>query len=328
MSEKKGSLAQKRAHKKKINRIKTGIVVMITAIAMICLITCVFLLFRVHSLQTQLDILTENILITIDDSVKAAEGAVGSAGEIFEGEDQTGMSDDELSLELEISDLLLEKVRDHVDPAENLYSEGDTRRVFLTFDDGPSGNTGKILDILDQYGIKATFFVNGRDTEAMRKLYAEIVNRGHTIGMHSYTHNYLSVYESLKSFADDYNRIYDLIVDAAGVEPGFYRFPGGSSNSVSGVDMDELIRFLGARGIVYYDWNVVSGDATTQAYTSEDLVNNVINGVTKYKDSVVLMHDATEKVRTVEALPGIIDGLLEMDCEILPITDSSPVIHH
>lgn len=330
MKEGKTSLGDNRLRKKNVNRIKAVLIFTVFLINLACIILSVILFIRVDRLQAQLDVLTENIILTIDDSRKNAVVGTSSKGSIFDpgtaAED--AVYDEQYDSDERISALLMEKVRAHLDPKDNVFEEGDKRRVYLTFDDGPSSSTEKILDILDRYDVKATFFVNGRDTDSMRPLYSEMASRGHTIGMHSYTHVYDEVYESAESFAEDFQRIYDLVYDTTGEEPWLYRFPGGSSNSVSQTDIDELIRFLGAKGIVYYDWNVMSGDATTAYYTADDLVKNVLRAVPKYKYSVVLMHDSSEGSRTVKALPRILDGLKELDCEILPITSDTPVIHH
>ena len=108
--------------------------------------------------------------------------------------------------------------------------------------------------------------------------------------------------------------------------PEILRFPGGSSNQVSNTDMTEFIRFLKEKGITYYDWNVASGDATSQAYTPDELVQNVMNDVGRYETSIVLMHDASNKSGTVEALPVMIDKLQELGAELLPIDEKTTPI--
>ena len=104
----------------------------------------------------------------------------------------------------------------------------------------------------------------------------------------------------------------------------YYRFPGGSSNQVSDVDMKEFIRYLNGRGITYFDWN----DATAQAYTPEKLVENVLSDVVKYKTSIVLMHDAETKASTIKALGPMIEALQGMGAEILPIDEDTTVVQH
>ena len=210
----------------------------------------------------------------------------------------------------------------------NLANPNDTLKVYLTFDDGPSENTAKILDILDDYGVKATFFVIGHTDEESQALYKRIVDEGHTIGMHSYSHNYSSLYSSLDSFSADFDKIQNLIYDVTGVDSIYYRFPGGSSNLVSNTNMAVFIKYLDDQGITYMDWNVSSGDATSQAYTPDELVENVMSDVVKYKTSVVLLHDSDTKENTVEALPKMIEELQAKGAVILPISEDTTLIQH
>ena len=211
---------------------------------------------------------------------------------------------------------------------DNIAEAGDIPRVYLTFDDGPSARTTEVLDILDDNGIKATFFVIGREDEESLELYRRIVDEGHTIGIHSYTHKYGDLYASKDDFIADYKKISDLVYNATGVRPKYYRFPGGSSNLVSSTDMQELMDYLAEQGVEYYDWNVASGDATSQAFTTNELVENVMSDVVKYKTSVVLMHDSATRYTTVAALPELIRKLQDQGAMILPITEDTMVIHH
>ncbi|SDW01258.1 Peptidoglycan/xylan/chitin deacetylase, PgdA/CDA1 family [Lachnospiraceae bacterium KHCPX20] len=211
---------------------------------------------------------------------------------------------------------------------DNLAGANDTLKVYLTFDDGPSNNTDRILDTLDDYNVKATFFVNGRTDHHSKKMYKRIVKEGHTLGMHSYTHKYSEVYASLASFKKDFEKIQNLLYDVTGVVSTYYRFPGGSSNKVSNSDMSEFIKYLNQQDITYFDWNVMCGDATTSGYTRDELVENVMKDVVKYKTSVVLMHDATDKDATVEALPTLIEKLQQKGALLLPISEDTTLIQH
>lgn len=211
---------------------------------------------------------------------------------------------------------------------ENLADESDIRKVYLTFDDGPSSNTGKILDILDDYNVKATFFVNGRTDKHSIKMYKRIVNEGHTIGMHSYTHRYNQVYASREAFEKDFFRIRKLIYDTTGVKSVYYRFPGGSSNKVSNTNISDLISFLDKEKVTYFDWNVMSGDAVSNELKSSQIIENVMSDVIKYKTSVVLMHDAANKDSTVAALPALIQKLQKEGDLLLPIDKDTRLIQH
>lgn len=210
----------------------------------------------------------------------------------------------------------------------NALEEGEHPKVYLTFDDGPSENTAKILDILKERNIKATFFVIGQEDEESKALYRRIVDEGHTLGMHSFSHKYDVIYQSLDSFKEDMEHLQSYLEEVTGVTPAIMRFPGGSSNKVSNVDIEELIRYVKEQGLTYYDWNVVSGDATSQVYTPDELVANVMDDVVKYDTSVVLMHDSSAKATTVDALRPMIDQLQELGAELLPIDDTTKPIQH
>ena len=202
-------------------------------------------------------------------------------------------------------------------------------KVYLTFDDGPSIYTDDILDILAEYGVKATFFVIGKDNPAAYARYLRIVSEGHTLGMHSYTHVYADVYESPTAFREDTEKLRTMLEDVTGVNPVYYRFPGGSSNDVSSVDMHEFAKILKEMGITYFDWNVASGDAGSRPLTAEQIAANALKGIEDRETSVILLHDTATKKESVRALPMIIEALREMDgVAILPISGETEIIHH
>ena len=201
------------------------------------------------------------------------------------------------------------------------------KKVYLTFDDGPSIYTGQILDILAANNVKATFFVIGRDEEYY-EYYKRIVEEGHTIGMHSYSHVYSKLYQSVDSFADEVVKLQTLLKDVTGVECNLFRFPGGSSNRVAALPIEEYIDYLNENDITYYDWNALSGDATSQNYSPEQLVANIMDDVAANEDSIVLMHDLQNQHATVESLQLLIDTLKAEGYEILPIDENAPLIQH
>ncbi len=293
------NLARQREKRQRVNRMKKTIVIFLLCFIVLTLISLVFLVISVLSLSAKVKEL-ETSTVTIEETEAVA-------------------TDD--------GDLDSEKLYT-ADNLDNLAEEGDIPRVYLTFDDGPSDYTDAILDILDDYNIKATFFVVGKDVDTYGDAYKRIVDDGHTIGMHSYSHNYSAVYSSKEAFESDFNEIHDLIYDVTGVDSKFYRFPGGSSNKLSNIGMYPFISFLNEEGVEYFDWNVSSGDATSAAFTSAELVDNVMTDVVKYKTSVVLLHDSRGKQATVEALPELIEALQQEGAMILPITDDTTVIQH
>lgn len=203
------------------------------------------------------------------------------------------------------------------------------KKIYLTFDDGPSRNTNRILDILKEYDVKATFFVVGKTDEESVKAYQRIVSEGHTLAMHSYSHKYAEVYESEESFIRDLEELQEYLYQITGVWSRYYRFPGGSSNAVSRVDIQELIRYLDENDITYFDWNIASGDAVSDILSAETITRNCVSGIDRWPESMILMHDALEKSTTVEALPQIIEQIRDRgDAVFLPITDETVPIQH
>lgn len=201
------------------------------------------------------------------------------------------------------------------------------RRVYLTFDDGPSSNTERILDILDQYGVKATFFVVGK--EGYTDQYRRIVEDGHTLAMHSYSHKYSEIYASLDAYKADLTKLHDFLYEVTGEDCNIVRFPGGSSNTISHVDMWELINYLNKENMVYFDWNVSSGDATGGRKSVNQIAKNVLDSIGQFNNAVVLFHDASGKDSTVDALPAIIEKILESDnTVILPISEDTVRVQH
>ncbi len=204
-----------------------------------------------------------------------------------------------------------------------------THKVYLTFDDGPSANTEAILDILDEYNVKATFFILGKEDEQSKERLRMIYERGHTIGMHSYSHVYSEIYGSLDNFKEDFWKIRQYVFDVVGADCVYYRFPGGSSNTAGNMNMQEAVDFLTEQGVEYYDWNVVSGDGSSRSLSKEEIVKNCTETISNYKTSIVLLHDAASKKETVEALPEVIETILAMeDTVLLPITEETTAVHH
>lgn len=201
-------------------------------------------------------------------------------------------------------------------------------KVYLTFDDGPSKYTDQILDILKEKGVKATFFVVVDDYTYSDEL-NRIVKEGHTLGMHSMSHKYEVIYKDLAAFEKDVNGIHDLLLDITGVDSKFYRFPGGSSNTVSRVSIDDCVDYLDSQGITFYDWNALNGDAEYVDYSAEELNMNVMSYVhANPGDSMVLLHDQLNHGATVEGLPALIDTLISEGYEIVPIDETTEPIQH
>lgn len=203
------------------------------------------------------------------------------------------------------------------------------RKVYLTFDDGPSIYTDEILDILANYNVKATFFVVGKEDQALLPMYKRIVEEGHTLAMHSYSHKYEEIYASAESFVTDFRKLQDFLYENTGVRTVFYRFPGGSSNTVSSVPVEELLSSLSENQITYFDWNISSKDASTSFVGAREIANNVLANLESYSTPMILFHDAADKRTTVEALPIIIEQIQKMDNTVLlPITEETKPVQH
>lgn len=197
----------------------------------------------------------------------------------------------------------------YADPEAKRSTVDEEKTVYLTFDDGPSVQTPQILEILKEYNVKATFFVVGHDDEQSRQRMKAVVDAGHAIGVHTYSHDYKTIYSSVSAYLDDFNRQYELIHEATGVYPQIFRFPGGSINGYNGVTYQEIISEMVRRGFVYFDWNVATGDAVAGGNQDKaSLTANALKSVDSLRRSVLLMHDSADKVTTVEALPDIIEG--------------------
>lgn len=290
----------------RVKRLKKMILWTIALAILIPVTGCILLSVRVFQLKKQVAVLTEQL--PTEEMQEEASGVYETT------KVEESVRDTETKAE---------------EPAKINPVKSSGKKVYLTFDDGPSSNTDQILDILKDYDVKATFFVVGKTDERSVKAYQRIVEEGHTLAMHSYSHKYHEIYESKEAFARDLNSLQEYLYETTGVWPRIYRFPGGSSNTVSKVDMQELIEYLTDIGITYFDWNVASGDAVSRTLPAETIVNNCLSGIEKQKESVILMHDASNKGTTIEALPQIIEAIQEQgDAELLPITDETVPVQH
>lgn len=193
----------------------------------------------------------------------------------------------------------------YADLYEELYVErsalteydNDEGCIYLTFDDGPSPYTEDILEILDKYDIKATFFLSPEDTEYDFRMMKLIAEKGHTIGIHTHTHVFYEIYSNVKSYLEDFAQAYELVYRATGQRCRFFRFPGGSVNSYNYRIRDELIDEMNRRGFVYFDWNVDSRDAT--GATLEQIQDNVLRQTANVSPAIILMHDGIENTSLV-----------------------------
>ena len=263
--------------KKRVKRIKKIIVGTAIVLLLLPTIMCLFLLVKVHSLEKQIETITK-----VSDSgvVKAQEK--------------------------EVKTTKAPKKASTAEPTIKPTDDTTTKKVYLTFDDGPGSQTGKILDILKKNHVKATFFVTGKEDASSKKIYQRIVKEGHTLAMHSYSHIQDVIYDSKEAFEKDLKQINRCLYEATGVHTKFYRFPGGSSTQNTSLSIQNFIDVLKKNHYLYLDWNVISPDINNANATKEQVVTGVMQGVDAYDTAVVLMYDVADKPMTVKALPSII----------------------
>lgn len=305
-----------RQRKQRVKNLKKVILITLFLAIAVPLILCVFLLLKVNRLENQINNLQQEL---VGKNSSHDVNPIEHIEEVYQDELLADVLNIEDTEQLNISD----------SENNNDLLDDQIRKVYLTFDDGPSNNTDDILDILDSYGVKATFFVVGKEEEQFIPMYQRIVEEGHTLGMHSFSHKYKEIYDSVDAFSDDLMKLQDFLYDMTGVKCNLCRFPGGSSNTVSSVDMKDLIVYLKEQKITYYDWNISSRDASNGSLTTRQIADNVIYNIEDYNNAVVLMHDSTDKNTTLEALPIIIESILAMEnTVILPITEDTIPVQH
>lgn len=285
--------------KKRVKRIKRIIVGTAIVLLLLPTIMCLFLLVKVHSLEKQIDTITK---VSNSDVVKAQEK-----------ETQTTKKPEKTST---------------AKPTAKPTDDANRKKVYLTFDDGPGSQTGKILDVLKKNHVKATFFVTGKEDASSKKMYQRIVKEGHTLAMHSYSHIQDVIYDSKEAFEKDLKQINRCLYEATGVHTKFYRFPGGSSTQNTSLPIQNFIDVLNKNHYLYLDWNVISPDINNANATKEQVVTGVMQGVDAYDTAVVLMYDVADKPMTVKALPSIIKQIKAKNYELLPVDESMILIQH
>lgn len=285
--------------KKRVKRIKKIIVGTAIVLLLLPTIMCLFLLVKVHSLEKQIETITK-----VSDSgvVKAQEK--------------------------EVKTTKAPKKATTAEPTIKPTDDTTTKKVYLTFDDGPGSQSGKILDILKKNHVKATFFVTGKEDASSKKIYQRIVKEGHTLAMHSYSHIQDVIYDSKEAFEKDLKQINRCLYEATGVHTKFYRFPGGSSTQNTSLSIQNFIDVLKKNHYLYLDWNVISPDINNANATKEQVVTGVMQGVDAYDTAVVLMYDVADKPMTVKALPSIIKQIKAKNYELLPVDESMILIQH
>lgn len=314
---------------KRVKRIKKAIVILFLFFMIVPTATAVILGIRLFSLKKELIKTTEQLDYYLElQSEMSFVDTVPDVEQTAEEEFSEDIITPDTLSEVLLPETLSKSEIDKLSLSEEELYEG-YRKVYLTFDDGPSDNTNAILDVLKQYNVKATFFVVERDGKFYEKLYQRIVNEGHSIGLHSTTHEYSVVYKSEEAFYEDTNKLKNYIYLVTGVDTSLYRFPGGSSNRVSPVDMKVFANALHKNGMEYFDWNISSLDASAVLQSKDQIVYNVTHDLARHNEAIILFHDAGSKSTTVDALPEIIEYIQSLDkTVILPITMETDPIQH
>ena len=198
--------------------------------------------------------------------------------------------------------------------------------IYLTFDDGPGVYTEELLNILDKYNVKATFFVTAQFNKYLPLLTRE-ASSGHTVALHTKTHNW-GVYRSFENYYKDFSDMNNIIEKYTGNKTKLFRFPGGGSNTISKGKATGVVNYIASKmqeaGYTYFDWNVDSGDAA--GANSKKIYNNVINGIASRNYSVVLMHDI--KRPTIDTIEDIIVYALNNGYTFKTLSSDSPTVHH
>lgn len=241
-------------------------------------------------------------------------------------------SDSKSNLSQKVRKITVYEPNTFVEGAVNGQGVVSDSTIYLTFDDGPSNKvTPRVLDILKANNIKATFFIINY-SDANKPLIQRMINEGHTIGIHGYTHDFPTAYASVDAYINNIKSLRQKLLDDFGYDTNIIRFLGGSSNTISkkyriGI-MSELCPLVESLGYTYFDWNVSSGDADGNTIAKNTIINNVTKGVRKNRSNVVLMHDINTKTTTADALQSIINYGLSNGYTFAGLSSYTPAVHH
>lgn len=192
---------------------------------------------------------------------------------------------------------------------DNVSYQAEKDTVYLTFDDGPSSKTLEVLDILKKAKVKATFFMVYRGGDEAKEIIQRVIDEGHTIGIHSYTHDYEKIYASVDAYLDDFNKLWSYLKEEFDYECKVFRFPGGSINTYNLNVYNRIAPEMYRRGFTFYDWNASAEDAASGYVGAGQIERSIVKAVRRNDSSIVLMHDSADKSSTVAALSKIIKTL-------------------
>ena len=280
-----------------MRRILVVVVLFAIIFIIVKLVGGIFSLFRGDSSNAMIDEPSKNIIDEIDFEVNPVLKAVeDNKKEIYKSIDDRA---DYYERAVKVRETVMGKASAQ-DPNEKV--------IYLTFDDGPTKKiTPQVLDILDRYNVKATFFIVGDTVEKNPDLVKRIYDGGHTIGNHTYSHDYNYIYSDVENLIDDIDKLDAKIKEIVGdeFEGKVFRFPGGSHSEAKIPFKEELDKLK----YIYFDWNVINGDAEGHNIPAETLIARTNSTMGSYSQAIILMHDSSKKQTTVDALPSIIENL-------------------
>ena len=294
------------------------IVITIIILAIISIFVCLGIIFY-NKYNTMEVVADANI---IEEANKAngetaengsEEGSSKSEQDSSEGENQENTTSDNTNAEKnQDTPKVTEEQKEFIDKISNIYNGEEGKRVFLTFDDGPTNAvTPSILDTLNKYNVKATFFVLGTNAKKYPELVKREYEEGHYIANHGYSHKYSKIYKSVDTVLEEYNQTEQLIRDAIGVSDyssNLFRFPGGSKGGPYEKIKKEARKKLKSEGIAYLDWSALTYDAAG-ADTTDEILCNLKETINGWNNVVILMHDAADKKITADSLDDVIEYL-------------------
>ncbi|MCI8627560.1 MAG: polysaccharide deacetylase [Lachnospiraceae bacterium] len=203
----------------------------------------------------------------------------------------------------------------------------EIRRLYMTFDDGPSEVTKEVVEALENAGARAAFFLIGNEiTKEREELLKEMSEAGHILGIHTYSHDYKKIYGSVESYLEDFHQTYERIYEVTGKKPVYFRFPWGSINCYNKGIRQELIEEMERRGFQYFDWNVSAEDSVGKP-SEYSVLHNVIDDFPKYRNAIVLMHDSNTNQISARMLPQILQTAREKGYEFGTIDELEKPYH-
>ena len=203
-------------------------------------------------------------------------------------------------------------------------TENDKKIIYLTFDDGPSYKvTNNVLDILKENDVKATFFLIGNQIKDKEDVVKRIYDGGHSIGLHTYTHNFRKIYCDEDQFIEEMMTCRSEIEEVIGIAPNIIRFPGGSYKHLS----KSYLKKLHDNNFRVYDWNMDNCDGLNPKIQPYNLYTKAIKGSDKMDKIILLMHCTDMNKNTCSALPQIISYYKERGYEFKLITDDTAELY-